>query len=106
MVNFCSSDSIDDNGGVNELLNQSWCQPQTGINAKHGMYAVEEQCVVELKSGCIDITLTGMSEYFDDTRISTGCRMNKMKFRRGYFLSQKLIRCFAKKGNKLRYDVV
>jgi hypothetical protein len=47
-----------------------------------------------------------MSEYFDDTQISTGCRMNKMKFRREYFLLQKLIRCFAKKGNKLRYDVV
>jgi hypothetical protein len=29
-----------------------------------------------------------------------------MKFRRVYFLSQKLNRCFAKKGNKLRYDVV
>jgi hypothetical protein len=29
-----------------------------------------------------------------------------MKFRRVYFLSQKLIRCFAKKGNRLRYDIV
>jgi hypothetical protein len=47
-----------------------------------------------------------MSEYFEDIQISIGCRMNKTKFRRESFLLKKLIRCFAKKGNKLRSDVV
>jgi hypothetical protein len=47
-----------------------------------------------------------MLEYFEDKQNSIGCRMNKARFRSECFLMQKLIRCFAKKGNKLRSDVV
>jgi hypothetical protein len=36
-----------------------------------------------------------MLEYFEDIWISTGCRMNKTRFRRESFLLQKLIRCCA-----------